>query len=186
MAAFGDIERRLAELRFINGVEKVEHVPFSTGDEFWVRLNQPIDMEKLQGAIKSNGAQIIKFGGLPSKLPSRLGEVLWNGVTHVIVKRISGWERFTSKLGFEPEGIAKIVKDLHGPYQIFIATHEDGVHILYDYFGLGYVPPAPSPPQAAAKPLPPTTPQVTPPPRAATPNVATTPPQTQDKKPATQ
>lgn len=140
---FTELEHRVSELRFIDGIEKVEHVRFSTGDQFWVRFNRPIDMQKLQDIIRNRGCQLIKFGGLPSKLPRKLSEVLWNGVTHVIARNISGWEKFTSSLGFEPDGIGKIVVDLHGPYQIFIAMNEDCVQILYDYLGVRYVPPAP-------------------------------------------
>src|SRR5208282_4753913 len=117
----------------------------------------------------------------------------WSGVTHVIVKKAGGFEKLTSMLGFEPVGIAKIVTDLHGPYQIFIATDEDGVHLLYDYLGLKYVPPAPPPPKAAPPPKPPTpaakppspptppapAPQV--PAAPAKPATVTVPPSTQDK-----
>jgi hypothetical protein len=198
MMVFGEMERRSTELRFIDGIEKVEHVPFSTGDQFWVRFNHPIDLKKLQGVVKSNGCKLIKFGGLPSKLPRKLSEVLWSGVTHVIVKKAGGFGKFTSMLGFEPEGIAKIVTDLHGPYQIFIANNEDGVHVLYDYLELKYVPPAPPPPKAAPPPKPPTPaakPPVSPPPPAPAPQVpaapakpatVTLPPSTLDKKPAPQ
>ena len=158
---FTELEHRAAELRFIDGIEKVEHVQFSTGDQFWVRFNRPLDFRKLQETVKKHDCRLIRFGGLPSKLPRRLSEVLWDGVTHVIVKDISGWGRFTSSLGLEPDGIGKIVLDLHGPYQIFIAMNEDSVQILYDYLGVKYVPPAPStklvppvvqPANAAAKP----------------------------------
>jgi len=138
-----ELEHRVAELRFIDGIEKVEHVRFSTGDQFWVRFNRPIDMQKLEDIIRKHGCQLIRFGGFASKLPRKLSEVLWNGVTHVIVSNISGWERFTSSLGLEPDSNGKIVVDLHGPYQIFIATNENGVQILYDYLGVKYVPPAP-------------------------------------------
>jgi hypothetical protein len=183
MMVFGEMERRSAELRFIDGIEKVEHVPFSTGDQFWVRFNRPIDLKRLQGVVRSNGCKLIKFGGLPSKLPRKLSEVLWSGVTHVIVKKGGGFEKFTSMLGFEPVGIAKIVTDLHGPYQIYIATNEEGVHVLYDYLGLKYVPPAPPPPKAAPPPKPPTPaakPPSTPPPPAPAPQVPAAP-----AKPAT-
>jgi hypothetical protein len=171
---FDEMERRSTELRFIAGIEKVEHVPFSTGDQFWVRFNSPIDLKKLHGVIRSNGFQLINFGGLPSKLPRKLSEVLWSGVTHVIVKKCGGFEKFTSMLGLEPAGIAKIVTDLHGPYQIFIATNEDGVHVLYDYLGLKYVPPAPPPPKAVSPPKPPTPaakPAASPPPPVPAPQV---------------
>jgi len=195
---FGEMERRSTELRIIDGIEKVEHVPFPTGDQFWVRFNRPLDLKKLQGVVKSNGCKLIKFGGLPSKLPRKLSEVLWSGVTHVIVKKTGGFGKFTSMLGFEPEGIAKIVTDLHGPYQIFIANNEDGVHVLYDYLELKYVPPAPPPPKAAPPPKPPAPaakPSVStsPPPSApqapavpAKPATVTTPPSTLDKKTAPQ
>ena len=151
------LEQRLAELRFKDGVEKVEHVRFSTGDQFWVRFNRPLDMQKVQQIVKARGCRLIKFGGLFSKLPRRLSEVLWNGVTHVIVREISQWGKITSTLGFEPDGIGKIADDLHGPYQIFMAMNETGVQLVYDYLGVKYAPPPPKlvastkPPSAVSK-----------------------------------
>jgi hypothetical protein len=141
----------LAELRFIEGIEKVEHVPYPTGDQFWVRFNRPLDLAKLEEIVRKHGYLMIRFATLPSKLPRGIAEMLWDGVTHVIVKNISGWSAFTSKLGFEPEGIAKLARDLHGPFQIFMATEEEGIQLLYEYLGLKYVPPAP--PQPSPKPV---------------------------------
>jgi len=156
---FADMDRRLVELRFLQGVEKVEHVPYSSGDQFWVRFNKPLDFEKLQEVVKKHGYKMVRFAGLPSKLPGKLAEVLWNGVNFVIGKNISGLTKFKSSLGFEPDGIAKIAKDLHGPYEIFIATDEAGIQLLYDYLDVKYVAPAPPPPKpavpATAKPAPP-------------------------------
>ncbi len=143
----GDFERRLVELRFLEGIEKVEHVPYQTGDQFWVRFNRPLDFVKLEQTLEKHNYQLIRFGSLPSKLPRGLAEMLWDGVTHVIVNKITGWKKFTSSLGFEPEGIAKIAIDLHGPYQIFIATEEEGMQILYEYLGLKYAPPQPPQPK---------------------------------------
>lgn len=163
-----DLERRLTELRFIQGIEKVEHVPYQTGDQFWVRFNQPMDLAKLDEIVKKHGYVMTKFASVPSRLPRGLGELLWDGITHVIAKRMSGWSRFTSKFGFEPDGIAKLAMDLHGSNQIFIATDEEGIQLLYEYLGLKYVPP--TPPAPAVKPAPPaTTPTVAKPSQPATP-----------------
>ncbi len=181
----GDLERRLVELRFIDGIEKVEHVPYPTGDQFWVRFNLPLDLERLEALVEKHGYQLFRFANLPSKLPRGLAEMLWDGVTHVITKKISGWAKFTSSFGFEPEGIAKIARDLHSQHQIFMATEEDGVQLLYEYLRLKYVLPAPPPPKPAtpAKPpvpaatvaRPPAPQPAAPPPPAPTP--ANTPPQ---------
>jgi len=168
-----DFSRRVAELRYVADVEKVEHVAYSTGDEFWVRFNHPLDMEKLEDATKKNGTAMVKFGGLPSKLPRALSELLWDGVSYVITKRIGAWAKFTAALGFEPSGIARIVNDAHGPYQIFIATQEEGVRILYEYLGLKYLPPAP-PPKPVVPPKPPVTTTVKPTPPAPKPTSPTT------------
>jgi len=149
-------ESRLAELRFIEGIEKVEHVPYPTGDQFWVRFTKPLDLARFQGIIDKHNYRMLRFARIPSKLPRGLAEILWDGVTHVIVKKIGAWASFTSSLGFEPEGIAKIAVDLHGPYQIFMAMNEDGVEILYEYLGLKYAPPLPPP--APPKPVAPTKP----------------------------
>jgi hypothetical protein len=148
----GDFPRRVAELRFFDGVEKVEQVRYATGDEFWVRFNHPLDLKKLEEITKKHGAAMEKFGGLPSKLPRALAELLWDGVSYVITKKMGGWAKFTAPLGFEPEGIAKIVNDAHGPYQIFITAQEEGVQMLYEYLGLKYTPPAPPQPVTPPKP----------------------------------
>ena len=157
------LEQRLVELRFIDGVEKVEHVPFPTGDQFWVRFDHPFDMQKLEQKARNRGCRVIKFGGLLAKLPRGPSEVLWDGVTHVIVKEISQWSKFISRLGFEPDGIGKIAIDLHNSNQIFMAMNEVGIQLLYDYLGVKYVPPPPKPSVAPAKLAPkPSTPTVEP------------------------
>jgi hypothetical protein len=183
-----DLERRVDELRFVTGIEKVEHVPYVTGDQFWVRFNQPLDLMKLDEIVTKHGLIMIKFASLPSRLPRGLAEMLSDGVTHVITKGISGWSKFTSKLGFEPEGIAKLAVDLHGPYRIFMTTDEEGVRLLYEYLGLNYVPPAPPAPKAAA-PVKPTTPPVAKaplptPPRPATPSGPSNSPKSQPSQSA--
>lgn len=154
-----ELERRVTELRFVEGIEKVEHVPYQTGDQFWVRFNRPLDLGKLDGIVKKHGYVMVKFANILSKLPRGIAELLWDGITHVVAKRVSGWSEFTSKLGFEPEGIAKLAVDLHGPYQIFIATEEEGIQLLYEYLDLKYVPPTPPAPKPAA-PVKPTAPAV--------------------------
>lgn len=181
-----DLERRVNELRFVEGIEKVEHVPYETGDQFWVRFNRPLDLKKLGDVARKHGYVMVKFASVPSKLPRGLAELLSNGVTHIITKRISGWSKFTSNLGFEPEGMAKLAVDLHGPYQIFMATEEEGIQLLYEYLGMKYVPPAPPAPKPAApvkpatppvaKPIQPTAPR---PAAPATPSVATPSPEGQ-------
>ena len=173
------LEQRVTELRFIDGIEKVEHVRFSTGDQFWVRFNRPLDIQKLHQAVGKRGCRLIEFGGLVSKLPRRLSEVLWDGVTHVIVKQISEWGKFTSSLGFEPDGIGKIAMDLHAPSQIFMAMDEEGVRILYDYLGIKYVPPPPALKSVVTPPKPPASvskPATAPAPKPASEVPVTTPP----------
>jgi len=140
-----DLQRRLVELRFVDGIEKVEHVPYPTGDQFWVRFNRKLDFGKFEDVTKKHGCFMVKFANLPSKFPRPIAEILWDGVSHVITKDNGGWTRFTAFFGFEPDGIAKIATDLHGPYQIYISMQEEGVQILYEYLGLKYVPPAPPP-----------------------------------------
>jgi len=184
----GDLERRVNDLRYLDGVEKVEHVPYRTGDEFWVRFNRPLDLKKLEEIVRKYNYQMIRFASLPSKLPRALAEILWDGVAYIICRKIGPLAKLTSSLGFEPEGIAKIAYDLHGPYQIFIATNEEGVKVLYEYVGLKYVAPAPPPkPVVAAKaptpgvarPVPPAAPKptATPAPTPANPPAAAQPPQ---------
>ncbi len=173
----GDLERRAVELRFIEGIEKAEHVPYPKGDEFWVRFNRPLDLAKFNDLAKKHGYVMVRFGTLISKLPRGISEMLWDGVTQVIAKKIGGWSKFTSFLGLEPEGIAKIANDLHGRYQIFMATQEEGVQLIYEYLGQKYTPPTPPPPvtqpkapaaPTAPKPVPAAPPHTTPPPPVPT------------------
>ena len=180
----GDFQRRVLELRFVDGIEKVEHVPYPSNDEFWVRFNRHLDMKKLEELAKKHGATLVKFGGLPAKLPRPLAEILWDGVSYVIAKNIGGWTKFTASLGFEPDGIAKIAADSHGPYQIFIATQEEGVQILYEYLGLKYVPPSPPPPKPAAPTKPPLPPATKPAMPAPKPTAPATPPAASPALPA--
>ncbi len=163
-----DLELRLTELRFIEGIEKVEHVPYQSGDQFWVRFIRPFDLGKLDGVVKKHGYKIVKFASLPSKLPRGLAELLWSGITHVVVEKISGWSRFTTNFGFEPEGIAKLAVDLHGPYWLFITTREEGIQLLYDYLGLRYASPSP-PALTASASVKPTTPPIAKPVQPAAP-----------------
>jgi hypothetical protein len=183
-----DIQSRL-DLRFVDGIEKVEHVPYPSDDELWVRFNHPLDMKRLEEVAEKHGATVEKFGGLPSKLPRPLAEIMWDGVNHVIVKKISEWSKLKASLGFEPDGIARIVTDAHGPYQIFIATQEEGVQILYEYLGLKYIPPQTPKPAApaTAKPLPPASkPSLPAAPASVKPTITTpaTPPKPSEEKPS--
>ncbi len=139
----GDLQRRLVELRFFDGIEKVEHVLYSTGDQFWVRFNHKLDFGKFEDISKKHGYVMVNFASLPSKLPRPIAEIMWNGVSHIITKNLNGWSKFTASFGFEPDGIAKIATDLHGPYELFITTQEEGVQILYEYLGLKYTAPTP-------------------------------------------
>lgn len=170
-----DLERRIDELRFVDGIEKVEHVPYTTGDQFWVRFNQPLDLRKLDEIVTKHGLIMVNFASLPSRLPRGLGEMLSDGVTHIITKRISDWSKFTSKFGFEPDGIAKLAVDLHGPYRIFMTTDEEGIRLLYEYLGLNYVPPAPPTPKPAALVKPTVPPAAKPQPTASQPATPATP-----------
>jgi len=145
----GDLQRRASELRFLGGIEKVEHVPYPAGDEFWVRFNGPLDQGKLSQIVKAHNFEIIRFASIPSRLPKKLAEIVWNGVTWIIAPKMTGWQKFKSALGFEPNGTAKVAVDLHTGEPIFIARDEEGIKLLYEYLGVKYVAPAPSPPKPA-------------------------------------
>jgi len=132
----------------LDGVEKVEHVPYPSGDEFWVRFNRPIDMHKLGEVLGKGRYELVKFGSIPSKLPSKLGELLWNGVSYVIVKKIAFLGLLASLFGFQPDGVATIAQDAHSSQPIFITSNEEGVRILYDYLGIKYTAPQPLRPSA--------------------------------------
>jgi len=148
-----ELDRRIHELRFLAGIEKVEHVPYPTGDELWVRFNESMDMRKLGTALDEDHYELVRFGGLPSKLPSKLGELLWDGVSYVIAKRVGFLGLLTSLFGFEPTGVATIVKDMHSSQPIYITANEEGVKILYHYLGAKYTPPSPAKPPLSTKPV---------------------------------
>jgi hypothetical protein len=153
----GDVARRINELRFLEGVEKVEHVPYSDRDEFWVRFNRPIDLRRLAKVVSEHHYELVKFGSFPSKLPSKLDGLVWNGVAYVILRQIGFIGLLAAFFGFEPGGVAKIVKDLQSSQPIFITTNEEGVKILYDYIGLEYTPPTPEPTLKTGSPTKPAT-----------------------------
>jgi hypothetical protein len=151
-----DLERRVDELRFLEGIEKAEHVPYPTGDEFWVHFERPLDMARLLETVNKHNLQLVRFGALPSKLPRRIAEMLWDGVMYVILKSIGFAGLLKAFLGIEPDGVAKIARDLHSSDQIFIAKNEEGIEVLYDYLDMKYVPPTPTLPKATTptKPVP--------------------------------
>jgi hypothetical protein len=137
-------------------VRRVEYVKYPQGNEYWVtfREDRRLDMRRFERIVNKHDYRIIRFGGLPSKLPKGFSELLWNGVTHVVVKEISGLDKLKAVLGFEPEGIARIAEWGHGHYQIFGAGTWEGLKILFDYLDLEMPmpPPAPAPPKPAAAP----------------------------------
>ena len=140
-----DLERRINELRFLEGIEKVEHVTYPDRDELWIRFKRPMDLRKLAHILRVRHYELEKFGAIPSKLPLRLGELLWDGVAYVIVRQIGFFRLLAAFFGSEPEGIARIVKVLHSSQPIFIARDEEGVKILYVYLGVNYTSPMSNP-----------------------------------------
>lgn len=185
-------------LRAEPSVRRVEYVKYAGGNECWVSLheNRRLDMKRLESITAKHGFRIVRFGTLPSKLPRGLGELLWNGVTHVILSEFGALDKLKSSLGFEPEGIARIAEWAHGPYQLFAARTWEGMRILFDYLDIEMPPPpvapqspkpatAPPGPSAPAKPM---TPTSTPAPRptAPTTNAAQGPPPANLPPPSTQ
>ena len=148
----GDVARRIQELRFLPGIEKAEHVPYPTGNEFWVRFNRSIDMRRLGEVLGRGRYELVKFGSIPSKLPLKLSEPLWNGISYVIVRDIGFIGLLASLFGKEPDGVATIAKDAHSGQPIFITSNEEGMKILYEYLGVKYSPPTAAPPLPTANP----------------------------------
>jgi hypothetical protein len=56
------MERRINELRFLEGVEKAEHFPYPNRDEFWIRFNHPVDLRKLSKVVNEHHSELVKFG----------------------------------------------------------------------------------------------------------------------------
>ena len=107
--------------------------------------------------VSEHHYELVKFGSFPSKLPSKLDGLVWNGVAYVILRRIGFIGLLAAFFGSEPQGVAKIVKDLQTSQPIFVTTNEEGVKILYDYVGLEYTPPVPATPLKTGVPTKPAT-----------------------------
>lgn len=137
-------------------IRRVEYVKYPDGNEYWIALQEGrrLDMTRIEAVVRKNGFRLARFGSLPSKLPKGLSELVWNGVTHVILKDFAGMDKLKGFLGFEPEGIARIAEWGHGPYQLYASRTWEGLKILFEYLGLEM----PEPPPPPAPPTPTTAP----------------------------
>ncbi len=146
----------------------------SSGPQLWVQFKDKMNKGELKKIAHKHGYRVVGFGAVPSKLPRGLGEMLWNGVTHIITKEHSSLSGLMGLIGFEPKGVAKVARHLHGPNDIYITDSEEGYKILCEYLGIKYEPPPPppTPPKPAATPAKPATPASTTKPPPATPSAA--------------
>ena len=120
-----DPEPIASELRFVPGVKGVGIGQFPSGKELWVVLKDPVEANRLSRISESLGYKIARRGSLVSKLPRSLAEMVWDGVTWVIIKNAhaSGKQTFA----------ARIMKNLVTGETIYHAIDSDGLKILQEY-----------------------------------------------------
>jgi len=121
----GDPESIAPTLRSQSGVKDVDIVEFPTGKELWVVLREPINLDRLGAISDSMGYMVTKRGEWISKLPRSLAEMIWDGLTYVII-------RHTHVPG-KHESAARIMKDLATGNTIYHAIDNDGLTILQEY-----------------------------------------------------
>ena len=120
-----DPEPIASVLRSVPGVKDVDIVQFPSGKELWIVLRDPVNVDKLRKASESLGYRVAKRGSLISKLPRSLAEMVWDGVTYVII----GDTLATGKQA----SVARIMKDLVTGDIIYYAIDSDGLGILQEY-----------------------------------------------------
>jgi len=120
-----DPEPIASVLRSVSGVKDVDIVQFPSGKELWVVLRDPVNVDKLRKASESLGYRVAKRGSLISKLPRSLAEMVWDGVTYVII----GDTHSTGKQA----SVARIMKDFVTGDIIYYAIDSDGLGILQEY-----------------------------------------------------
>lgn len=120
-----DPEQIASVLRSVPGVKDVDIVQFPSGKELWIVLRDPVNVDKLRKASESLGYRVAKRGSLISKLPRSLAEMVWDGVTYVII----GDTHSTGKQA----SVARIMKDFVTRDIIYYAIDSDGLGILQEY-----------------------------------------------------
>ena len=120
-----DPEPIASELRSVPGIKDVDIVQFPSGKQLWIVLRDPVNVDKLRKASESLGYRVAKRGSLISKLPRSLAEMVWDGVTYVII----GDTHSTGKQA----SVARIMKDLVTRDIIYYAIDNDGLRILQEY-----------------------------------------------------
>ena len=120
-----DPEPIASVLRSVPGVKDVDIVQFPSGKELWIVLRDPVNVDKLRKASGSLGYRVAKRGSLISKLPRSLAEMVWDGLTYVII----GDTLATGKQA----SVARIMKDLVTGDIIYYAIDSDGLGILQEY-----------------------------------------------------
>lgn len=134
---FKDQERILEKISFDRRIKRADHVRYRGEDQIWATFRDKIDIKALEKIAAEAKFKVVTFGSIPSKLPKSLSEIVWNGVTHIITESYGSVDKLKSFLGFEPEGVAKIAVDSHGPEQTYIARTPEALRILMEYLGLG-------------------------------------------------
>jgi hypothetical protein len=120
-----DPEPVATALRFAPGVKDVDVVQFPSGRELWVVLKDPVNIDRLRGISESLGYMVARRSLLISKLPRSLAEMVWDGVTYVIIRHthIPGNQEYS----------ARVMKDLATGDVIYHVVNADGLEILKEY-----------------------------------------------------
>ena len=120
-----DPEPIASSLRSVPGIKDVDIVQFPSGKELWIVLKDPVNVDKLHKISESLGYTVAKRGSLISKLPRSLAEMIWDGVTYVII-------RHTHAPGKQASA-ARVMKDLVNGDTIYHTIDSDGLKILQEY-----------------------------------------------------
>jgi hypothetical protein len=121
----GDPEPVASELRSAPGVKDVDIVQFPSGKELWVVLRDPINIDRLRRASESLGYIVARRGSLISGLPRSLAEMVWDGVTYVIIKH--------THVPGDQRPAARLMKNLVTGDMIYHTVDSDGLKILQEY-----------------------------------------------------
>ena len=114
-------------------IVRADRVTFEDETRLWVSFRTKIDLERLKASAEKHGFKIVEFGTIPQKFPSLIGEITWDGTTHLIVKDFSGFDKLKALLGIKPTRSAEIGMALFHPTNDYIARDVQGLQILLVY-----------------------------------------------------
>ena len=120
-----DPESVATALRPMSGVKDVDIVQFPSQKELWIILRDPVNLDRLRKASERLGYIVAKRGSWASMLPRSLAEMIWDGVTYVVIKH--------THVPGKHEYAARVMKDLATGDTIYHIMATDGLEILKEY-----------------------------------------------------